>query len=103
MNRRQYEPIARQAARSARIDENIFVRLINRESAFDPNAKGPEGEIGIAQFRLKTAQAFGVMDPRDPYSSLNGAARFLSYLLQKFRNYTRAVAAYRYGEETVQS
>ena len=97
MSRSQYVNLARQDALNAGISPDIFVRQINEESGFNPNAISPAGAIGIAQFMPATAAAVGV-DPRDPVDALRGAARLMSqYFRQYGGDYAQALAAYNAG------
>lgn len=97
-----YVKVARRAARKARIDPERFVRQIRQESGFNPRAISPAGAIGIAQFMPATAASMGV-NPYDPVSSLNGAARLMKQLSRQFGgDYAKALAAYNAGPGTVQ-
>ncbi len=97
-----YVKIARQAASKVGIDPERFVRQIRQESGFNPRAVSPAGAIGIAQFMPGTAANMGV-NPRDPVSSLNGAARLMKQLSQQFGgDYAKALAAYNAGPGAVQ-
>ncbi len=79
----------------------VFLRLINQESGFNPNAVSSAGAVGIAQFTPQTAAAYGI-DPRDPEQSLRGAARHLTDLLRTFGgDVPKAVAAYNAGAGNV--
>jgi len=92
---------ARQAALKAGIDPDIFVRQIQQESGFNPNARSPAGATGVAQFMPATAQGMGV-DPTDPYQSLEGAARLMASHLQQYGgDYSKALAAYNAGPGNV--
>lgn len=97
-----YWNIAWNAALKAGIDPNLFTRQINQESGFNPNAVSPAGAEGIAQFMPATAAAMGV-NPWDPTSALNGAARLMAQLNKQFGNYAMALAAYNAGPGAVQS
>jgi hypothetical protein len=94
-----YGPVADAAAGKYGIDPGVFRRLIASESSWDPYAVNPEstknGEnaTGIAQFLPSTAKGRGV-DPFDPYSALDGAAKYLSELTAKY-GLTGGVAAYK--------
>jgi hypothetical protein len=94
-----YGPVADAAARKYGLDPATFRNLIASESSWDPYAINPQttksGEqaIGIAQFLPSTAQSLGV-DPLDPYSALDGAARYLSQLTAKY-GLLGGVAAYK--------
>lgn len=95
-----YTEEAYRAAVKWGIDPDIFLRQIGQESGFNPNAVSPAGAVGIAQFMPATAQALGV-DPTDPVASLDGAARHMRYLLDKYGSYELALAAYNAGEGNV--
>jgi len=91
-----YRALARQDATNAGIDPNLFVRQINEESGFNPNAYSSEGAIGIAQFLPTTAQGLGI-NPRDPVASLQGAAQLMASYVRKYGDYRHALAAYNCG------
>lgn len=92
-----YQNIARQDAIRVGINPGLFVRQIQQESGFNPNAVSPAGAIGIAQFMPATAKELGV-DPHDPLSSLDGAARFMAQLRREFGgDIAKALAAYNAG------
>ncbi len=98
----QYVAIARQDAINAGISPDYFVRQINQESSFNPNAVSPAGAVGIAQFLPSTAAGLGI-NPWDPIQALNGAARLMaSYANQYGGDYAKALAAYNAGGGTVQ-
>ena len=97
-----YVAIARQDAIANGISADYFVRQIQAESGFDPNASSPAGAVGIAQFLPSTAAGLGI-NPYDPISALAGAARYMaSYAKQYNGNYAMALAAYNAGSGTVQ-
>lgn len=99
--RSQYMNLAWQDAVDADIPPNAFVRQINLESGFNPNAISPAGAIGIAQFMPGTAADLGI-NPYDPVQSLRGAAGLMSHYAGWYRgNYAKALAAYNAGPGTV--
>lgn len=78
-----------------------------QESAFDVDAVSPAGAIGIAQFTVPTARAYGVDDPWDPRAAIDGAARLLADYVDAYRGrnadpYALALAAYDAGPAAVQ-
>lgn len=98
-----YVGMAQQAAIGAGISPDAFVRQIQQESGFNPNAGSPAGAEGIAQFMPGTAASMGV-NPYDPSSALPGAARLMSDLASQFGgDYSKALAAYNAGPGAVQS
>jgi soluble lytic murein transglycosylase-like protein len=99
--RSDYVAIARQAAVSAGIPPEYFVRQINAESGFNPNAISPAGAVGIAQFLPSTAAGLGI-NPYNPVESLYGAARYMAQLDNSYGgNYAKALAAYNAGPSAV--
>jgi len=88
--------MAQAAAQKYGIDPNVFLRQINQESGFNPNARSSAGALGIAQFMPGTARAMGV-NPMDPASALDGAARLMAQNLQKYGSYQAALSAYNSG------
>lgn len=98
----QYIAIAQQDALNAGISPNYFVRQIDIESGFNPNAYSPAGAEGIAQFEPATAAGLGI-DPWNPIQALNAAAHLMaSYNNTYGGNYAMALAAYNGGSGTVQ-
>lgn len=98
----QYIAIAQQDAAGVGISPDYFVRQINAESGFNPNAVSPAGAVGIAQFLPSTAAGLGV-NPLDPIQALRGAARLMANYAQNYGgDYAKALAAYNAGSGTVQ-
>ena len=98
-----YIDMARQAALSAGINPDTFVRQIQQESGFNPGAGSPAGAEGIAQFMPATAASMGI-DPYDPSQALPGAARLMASLSAQFGgDYAKALAAYNAGAGAVDS
>lgn len=101
LTQNQYINVARQAAQDNGIRSDIYIKLIETESHFDPNAVSPVGAIGIAQLMATTASDLGV-NPHDPIASLKGGAKYLKQLLDHYNgDYQKAVAAYNAGPGTV--
>jgi Transglycosylase SLT domain len=98
---------AQQAAAKYGVPWNIFYYLIDGESSWNPNAVGPPvqdahgGTInaqGIAQFMPGIATQQGV-NPSDPRSSLDGAARYLATLNRQYGgDWVKTITAYNQGE-----
>lgn len=83
------------------IDPNVFRKLIETESQWNPNAKSKAGALGIAQLMPSTAAELGV-NPMNPEEALDGSARYLKQQLSTFGgDYTKAVAAYNAGAGNV--
>jgi soluble lytic murein transglycosylase-like protein len=97
-----YVNLARQDATDAGISPDLFVRQINQESGFNPNALSPSGAIGIAQFMPATARGLGI-DPWNPVQALQGAAQLMSRFQDTFGGYALALAAYNAGAGNIRS
>src|SRR5260221_1090348 len=99
----QYVAIGQQDAEAVGISPDYFVRQINTESGFNPNAVSPAGAVGIAQFLPGTAAGLGI-NPWDPIQALRGAAQLMaSYNKTYGGDYAKAPAAYNGGAGTRQS
>ncbi|MGI9390519.1 MAG: lytic transglycosylase domain-containing protein [Boseongicola sp.] len=95
-----YLQAARSAARRYGVPEDLFLRLVQQESGWNPSARSHKGAIGLAQLMPATARALRV-DPRDPEQNLDGGARYLATQYRRFRSWRLALAAYNAGPEAV--
>ncbi len=100
--RGKYMKMAREAARRYGVPVDLFLRLVERESGWNPNAKSPKGALGLAQLMPETARRLGV-DPLDPRQNLDGGARYLAQQFRKFRSWRLALAAYNAGPDAVEA
>jgi len=86
------------------LDPEFLGATLLQESAFDPRAISAAGAIGIAQFEFETAEGIGV-DPFDPVSAIEGAARLLGAYRDAYLGrpdpYALALAAYNAGPGSV--
>lgn len=84
------------------VDPNFMRAQLMAESAGRVDAVSSAGAMGIAQFMPGTAQRYGI-DPKNPEQAINGQARYMADLLKMFDgDYTKAAAAYNWGEGNVQ-
>lgn len=98
--RGKYLDMARAAARRNNVPEELFLRLVQQESAWNPQAKSPKGALGLAQLMPGTARDLRV-DPLDPFENLDGGARYLRQQYERFRSWRLALAAYNAGPAAV--
>jgi soluble lytic murein transglycosylase-like protein len=91
---------ARAAARRHGIPEDLFLRLVQTESGWDPQAVSPKGAVGLAQLMPGTAAMLGVAID-DPRQNLDGGARYLRMMHDRFGSWRLALAAYNAGPEAV--
>lgn len=95
-----YLSMAREAARRHAIPEDLFLRLVQQESGWNAKAKSHKGAIGLAQLMPGTAKVLGV-NAHDPAQNLEGGARYLRQMYDRFGNWRLALAAYNAGPEAV--
>jgi soluble lytic murein transglycosylase-like protein len=99
--RSDFIPHAREAARRYGIPEDLFLRLVQQESGWNPRARSHKGATGLAQLMPGTAAKLGV-NPHDPVQNLQGGARYLRMMYNQFGNWHLALAAYNAGPGAVQ-
>lgn len=96
----EFLPHARAAAQRYGIPEDLFLRLVQQESGWNPRARSHKGATGLAQLMPGTARTLGV-NPQDPVQNLNGGARYLRMMYDQFGNWRLALAAYNAGPQAV--
>lgn len=97
----EYVQLARVAARNNNVPEDLFLRLVHQESRWNSGAVSHKGAIGLAQLMPGTAELLRV-DPNDPAQNLEGGARYLRMMYERFGNWRLALAAYNAGPGAVE-
>ena len=90
----------RAAAHRNGVDPDLLTALVWTESSFVPDAVSHAGAVGLAQLMPGTAEALGV-DPFDPSQNLEGGARYLRQMIDRFGSVDLALAAYNAGPTRV--
>lgn len=97
---RSYQPMFESAGAEWNVDPALLAAVASTESGFNPRATSPVGAQGLMQFMPATAAEMGV-DPWDPASAIDGAARYLRKSLDQFGSTDLAVASYNAGRGAV--
>ncbi|MFD2739386.1 lytic transglycosylase domain-containing protein [Sulfitobacter aestuarii] len=95
-----YHGMARDAAARHGIPVDMFLRLVQQESGWNPKAVSHKGALGLAQLMPQTARLLRV-DPADPAQNLDGGARYLKQQFSTFGDWKLALAAYNAGPGAV--
>ncbi|WP_170861018.1 NlpC/P60 family protein [Trujillonella endophytica] len=82
------------------IEPGLLAAVAKTESNFSSSAVSAAGATGLMQFMPATARGLGI-DPADPASAIDGAARYLRQLTDQFGSTSLALAAYNAGPGTV--
>ena len=93
----------RRAARKFNLPEKLIQSVIQAESNFRADAVSPAGAQGLMQLMPATARELGVTDPFDVQQNIDGGAKYLRQMLDRFGGDLKvALAAYNAGLGTVQ-
>lgn len=99
--RGEYLNMAKSAARRHGVPEDLFLRLVQQESGWNPKARSHKGAIGLAQLLPQTARYLGV-NPDIPSQNLDGGAKYLKEQYRTFGSWRLALAAYNAGPRAVE-
>lgn len=94
--------LADDAAATHGISPSLVKAVIKAESNFNPSAKSKVGAQGLMQLMPDTAKMLGVVDAFDPAENVQGGAKYLKQLIDKFGDEKLALAAYNWGEGNIQ-
>ncbi len=97
----EYLDLAKSAARKHGIPEDLFLRLVQQESGWNPVAVSTKGATGLAQLMPGTAELLNV-NMHDPADNLEGGAKYLRRMYDRFGSWRLALAAYNAGPEAVE-
>ena len=84
------------------LPSGLLDALIWTESRYNPLAISPAGAAGLGQLMPGTARDMGVGNRFNPSESINGAARYLRLMLDRFGLVHLALAAYNAGPSAVE-
>jgi len=99
--REQVLMLIRAAELRHRIPAGLLDALVAIESGYRPFAVSRAGAAGLAQLMPGTASDLGVIDRFDVRANLDGGARYLRAMLDRFGSVSLALAAYNAGPNAV--
>ena len=79
------EPFIVAAAQRYGVDARILRAICFSESRFRIDVVSRKGARGPMQFMPGTAARYGLRDPHNPEHAIDAAARYVRYLLRKFK------------------
>lgn len=83
------------------VSPQLLAAVAKQESGFNPHAVSHAGAQGLMQLMPATAQGLGVTDSFNPTQAVDGAARLLRTLHDRFGSTELALAAYNAGPGAV--
>src|SRR5262245_59925081 len=98
---RRYDGVIRDAAAEAGVPAEIVKAVIHAESAFNVGAVSRAGAMGLMQLMPETARELGVRDPFRAEQNVQGGARYLRLLHDRYGSWTYTLAAYNAGPTAV--
>lgn len=94
--------IIKEKADKYNLDESLIKAVIKAESGFNPNAVSKAGASGLMQLMPGTARGLGVEDIFDVEQNIEGGAKYLRGMLDRFDgDKSLALAAYNAGPNAV--
>jgi soluble lytic murein transglycosylase len=89
-------------AKHYRVPIALARAIVMRESNWQPCVISPKGALGLMQLMPATAKRLGVIDRCNLDQNVSGGVRYLAWLIRRFHNDLRLVAAADYaGEDTI--
>ena len=86
-----------------RLDPDLVNSVIKAESGFNVRAVSPKGAQGLMQLMPGTASQLGVPNAFDPEANVEGGAKYLRELLERYNfDLVKALAAYNAGPQRVE-
>lgn len=80
---KEIKELIKQEAKSQGVPLDAAMALFERESGFNPKARGADGEYSLGQLMPTTAQALGVTNPWDSLQNIRASLKYYKQALNK--------------------
>src|SRR5689334_6192880 len=98
-----YDDLIQTASGRYNIDPQLIRAVIKAESDFNARARSQKGAMGLMQLMPETARLHSVADAYDPSENVEGGARHLRMLLDRYQgDLELSLAAYNAGSGAVE-
>ena len=99
----EFDAFIQDAATRYELPEDLLRSVIKVESNFRPDVESHAGAKGLMQLMDGTAEALGVEDSFNPEENIDGGAKYLRSMLNRYESLPLALAAYNAGPGAVDS
>ena len=98
---KSYDLMIVEVARAHGVAPALVKAVVATESSFNPKAVSAKGAQGLMQLMPATARSLGVEQPLRVEENLDGGVRYLRSLIDRYGDWSRALAAYNAGPRAV--